>query len=250
MIQNTINSSSYSNNSENEIADENNSGKNNKNIDGNYPQKISLVPSVELIIKNEKQNINDLYKNIGPQMSPEMSQLINFFSNQLKDITTALEDKINLQNLKIVQHEKDITNLNQRIHKLEVNQLMLYHQISLYQSSRDMYNSICFYYYDYLNLKQVRPNCFDKIKAIIVYLEETEEEKIKQMIENGDVSIPEDKKKKLVNYFRFHNFVSFVINIIHRNFQETQKKILEEQKNDDLLPLLPNFDFEQVFIFK
>ena len=138
IIQNTINSSSYSNNSENEIADENNSGKNNKNIDGNYPQKISLVPSVELIIKNEKQNINYLYKNIGPQMSPEMSQLINFFSNQLKDITTALEDKINLQNIKIVQHEKDITNLNQRIHKLEVNQLMLYHQISLYQSS-EMY---------------------------------------------------------------------------------------------------------------
>ena len=194
-------------------------------------------------------------------MSPEMNQFINFFSNQLKDITTALGDKINLQNLKIFQneieilnfksqHEKDITNLNQRILKLEVNQLMLYHQISLYQSSKDMYNSICFYYYDYLNLKQVRPNCFDKIKAIIVYLEETEEEKIKQMIENGDVSIPEDKKKKLVNYFRFHNFVSFVINIIHRNFQETQKKILEEQKNDDLLPLLPNFDFEQVFIFK
>ena len=68
------------------------------------------------------------------------------------------------------------------------------------------------------------------------------------MIENGAVPIPEDKKKKLVNYFRFHDFVSFVINqIIHRNFQETQKKILEEQKNDDLLPLLPNFDFEQVF---
>jgi hypothetical protein len=61
IIQNTINSSSYSNNSENEIADENNSGKNNKNIDGNFPQKISLVPSVELIIKNEKQNINDFY---------------------------------------------------------------------------------------------------------------------------------------------------------------------------------------------
>ena len=88
-----------------------------------------------------------------------------------------------------------------------------------------MYNSICLYYYDYLNLNQVHSNRFNKIKAIIEYLEETKEEKIKQMIEKRAVPIPEDKKKKLVNYFRFHNFVSFAINkIIHRNFQETQKK--------------------------
>ena len=127
-----------------------------------------------------------------------MSQLINFFFNQLKDTTTALEDKINLQNLKIAQneieisnlksqheieisnfksqHEKDIANLNQRINKLEVNQLMLY---------------------DYLNLKQVRPNRFDKIKTIIEYLEETEEEKIKQMIENGAVPIPDEDEIKI-----------------------------------------------------
>ena len=55
-------------------------------------------------------------------------------------------------------------------------------------------------------------------------------------------------KKKITNYFRFHYFIYLTTNkIIHRNFTESQKEILEEQKDNDLLPLLPNFDFEQCF---
>ena len=56
--------------------------------------------------------------------------------------------------------------------KIEINQLMLYHQISVYQTSRDIFKSIKFYYYLYLNLKQVNTNKFEKLKAIIKYLEE------------------------------------------------------------------------------
>ena len=52
----------------------------------------------------------------------------------------------------------------------------------------------------------------------------------------------------LYQSFRYKYNSTFEINkIIHSNFQETQKKILEEQKNDDLLPLLPYLYFEKVF---
>ena len=68
------------------------------------------------------------------------------------------------------------------------------------------------------------------------------------MINNGSKSIDENLKKKITNYFRFHYFIYLTTNkIIHRNFTESQKEILEEQKDNDLLPLLPNFDFDQCF---
>ena len=131
---------------------------------------------------------------------------------------------------------------------MEVNQSMFYHQISLYQNSRDIYKSISYYFYDFLNLKQVQTTNFGKTKAIIQYLENTDKEKEKEMINNGSKSIDENMKKKISNYFRFHYFVNLTTNkIIHRNFTESQKEILEEQKDNDLLPLLPNFDFDQCF---
>ena len=89
---------------------------------------------------------------------------------------------------------------------------------------------------------------FGKTKAIIQYLENTDKEKEKEMINNGSKSIDENLKKKITNYFRFHYFIYLTTNkIIHRNFTESQKEILEEQKDNDLLPLLPNFDFDQCF---
>lgn len=125
---------------------------------------------------------------------------------------------------------------------------MLYHQISLYQNSRDMYKSISYYFYEYLNLKQVQTTKFGKTKAIIEYLENKDEEKVKEMINTGTKSIDENLKKKLTNYFRFHYFVTLATNkIIHRNFSELEKNILEQQNNDGMLSLLPNFDFKQTF---
>ena len=111
---------------------------------------------------------------------------------------TSLENKITQQNLEILKHESEISalktkneNLSERVKKLEVNQSMFYHQISLYQNSRDIYKSISYYFYDFLNLKQVQTTNFGKTKAIIQYLENTDKEKEKEMINNGSKSIDE-----------------------------------------------------------
>ena len=255
--QNTI-SSNNSINNENETINCNNDSDKNKNLSNDIATENKLdAPSLDLAIKSEKNNLIDLCKNIATQ-NPEISQLINILSSQF----TSLENKITQQNLeilkneeKILKHESEIKalktkneNLSERVKKLEVNQSMFYHQISLYQNSRDIYKSISHHFYDFLNLKQVQTTNFGKTKAIIQYLENTDKEKEKEMINNGSISIDENMKKKITNYFRFHYFVNLTTNkIIHRNFTESQKKILEEQKDNDLLPLLPNFDFEQCF---
>ena len=250
--QNTI-SSNNSINNENETTNRNNDSDKNKNLSNDIATENKLdAPSLDLAIKSEKNNLIDLCKskNIATQ-NPEISQLINILSSQF----TSLENKITQQNLEILKHESEISalktkneNLSERVKKLEVNQSMFYHQISLYQNSRDIYKSISYYFYDFLNLKQVQTTNFGKTKAIIQYLENTDKEKKKEMINNGSKSIDENMKKKITNYFRFHYFVYLTINkIIHRNFTESQKEILEEQKDNDLLPLLPNFDFDQCF---
>lgn len=202
-IQNTI-SSDNSNNSENEtINGNNNSDKNKNNVNDIVIEKTHNVPSVDLVIKGEKNNLIDLCKNIGP-LSQETIQLINLFSSQF----ASLENKITQQNLEISKNREEIKKnrkeisknkeeisknereisalqtenetLSDRVQKLEVNQLMLYHQISLYQNSRDMYKSISYYFYEYLNLKQVQTTKFGKTKAIIEYLENKDEEKVKK----------------------------------------------------------------------
>ena len=255
--QNTI-SSNNSINNENETINCNNDSDKNKKLSNDIATENKLdAPSLDLAIKSEKNNLIDLCKNIATQ-NPEISQLINILSSQF----TSLENKITQQNLeilkneeKILKHESEISalktkneNLSERVKKLEVNQSMFYHQISLYQNSRDIYKSISYYFYDFLNLKQVQTTNFGKTKAIIQYLENTDKEKEKEMINNGSKSIDENLKKKITNYFRFHYFIYLTTNkIIHRNFTESQKEILEEQKDNDLLPLLPNFDFDQCF---
>ena len=248
--QNTI-SSNNSINNENETINCNNDSDKNKKLSNDIATENKLdAPSLDLAIKSEKNNLIDLCKNIATQ-NPEISQLINILSSQF----TSLENKITQQNLEILKHESEISalktkneNLSERVKKLEVNQSMFYHQISLYQNSRDIYKSISYYFYDFLNLKQVQTTNFGKTKAIIQYLENTDKEKEKEMINNGSKSIDENLKKKITNYFRFHYFIYLTTNkIIHRNFTESQKEILEEQKDNDLLPLLPNFDFDQCF---
>ena len=241
--QNTI-SNNNSINNENEIINCNNDSDKNKNLSNDIATENKLdAPSLDLAIKSEKNNLIDLCKNIASQ-NPEINQLINILSSKF----TSLENKITQNNEEISALKTKNETLSERVQKLEVNQLMLYHQISLYQNSRDMYKSISYYFYDFLNLKQVQTTNFGKTKAIIQYLENKDKEKEKEMINNGSISIDENMKKKITNYFRFHYFVNLTTNkIIHRNFTESQKQILEEQKDNDLLPLLPNFDFEQCF---
>ena len=139
---------------------------------------------------------------------------------------------------------------NKKIKKLEVNQLLLYHQISMYQTSKDIYKSIYTYYFQYLNLKKIYPNSFEKLKAIIDYIKEKDDDKLKGMQYDSAPKIPDELKIKLANYFKLHFFLNKVSNkIVHRNFSEKEEIILKEQKDDDynLLPLNPDFDFEQCF---
>ena len=135
--------------------------------------------------------------------------------------------------------------LTERINRLEENQLLLYNQISLYQSSRDIFKSIYYYYFKYLDFAEAHLTKFDKLKKIISFLSETDENKSNS---NTEKDLTKEKKITLIKYFKFHFFISRLCNkIIHRNFSESQKKIIEEKKIEDLLPLIPNLDFIQCF---
>ena len=123
-INQSIISISNINNNVNEIINNNNSEIN-----------------IGLILKNENQNLIDLYKSINPQMSPEIEQLLNFLSPQLKD----LNNKINLMNRMNLKFSEEISdlksqykNLNERVTKLELNQLKLYHQLNPLENINDM----------------------------------------------------------------------------------------------------------------
>ena len=133
----------------------------------------------------------------------------------------------------------------ERINRLEKNQLLLYNQISLYQSSRDIFKSIYYYYFKYLDFAEAHLTMFDKLKKIISFLSKTDEKKSNSNTENV---LTKEKKITLLKYFKFHFFISRLCNkIIHQNFSESQKKIIEEKKIEDLLPLIPNLDFIQCF---
>ena len=135
--------------------------------------------------------------------------------------------------------------LTERINRLEENQLLLYNQISLYQSSRDIFKSIYYYYFKYLDFAEAHLTNFDKLKKIIHFLQGTDDNKSNIKTENV---LTKEKKITLIKYFKFHFFISRLCNkIIHRNFSESQKKIIEEKKIEDLLPLIPNLDFIQCF---
>ena len=69
-------------------------------------------------------------------------------------------------------------------------------------------------------------------------------------LNNDDYSLlNQTQKTKLRKYFRFHFFANRVLNkILHRNFKDDSKKILEEKrKNSDLIGLIPGFDYEECF---
>ena len=170
----------------------------------------------------------------------------------LKKEIKALKEKIQINETEINNLKEGNSKLSKRVEKLEINQLLLYHQIYMYQTLGDMFESIYYYYFKYLDLKQFCLNNFEKLREIIKYLEETDDIKSKEMTRNKkDEKIPQisnDFKMKLANYFKLHFFLSKVSNkIVQRNFSEEQKCLLKTQKDKDLLPLIPDFDFEQSF---
>ena len=204
----------------------------------------------------------NLLNNIQPLTDKELKSIIISLNNKIYDLEKkGKEEKMKLEkkieenkdtigslNIKIEENKDTISNLNIKIEHLEKNQLLLFHQISMYQTSRDISKSINYYFYEYLNLRQVNTNGFEKLKAILNYIEEKDEDKLKKLKSRGAIDIPGDLKQKLANYFRVHFFVNKVSNkIVHRNFTEEQKRILEEKKENDFMPLIPSFEFDQCF---
>ena len=118
----------------------------------------------------------------------------------------------------------------------------------MFQTSRDIYKSIFFYYFEYLRLNRFCKTNFDKLKAIMDYIQEKDDDKMKNMQYMNAPILKRDLKKKLSKYFKLHFFINKVINkIIHRNFDDEKKRILEETKDNELIPLIPGFDFDQCF---
>ena len=182
------------------------------------------------------QNNNIIISNeIAPKVKKDTE---NKDSGQIQELYKII-DKLTQE---VRSNHKELT---ERINRLEENQLLLYNQISLYQSSRDIFKSIYYYYFKYLYFAEAHLTMFDKLKKIISFLSETDENKSNS---NTEKDLTKEKKMTLIKYFKFHFFISRLCNkIIHRNFNESQKKIIEEKKMEDLLPLIPNIDFIQCF---
>ena len=182
------------------------------------------------------QNNNIIISNeIAPKVKKDTE---NKDSGQIQELYKII-DKLTQE---VRSNHKELT---ERINRLEENQLLLYNQISLYQSSRDIFKSIYYYYFKYLDFAEAHLTNFDKLKKIIHFLQGTDDNKSNIKTENV---LTKEKKITLIKYFKFHFFISRLCNkILHRNFNESQKKIIEEKKIEDLLPLIPNLDFIQCF---
>ena len=186
-------------------------------------------------VANTQNNNIIISDEIAPKVKKDTE---NKDSGQIQELYKII-DKLTQE---VRSNHKELT---ERINRLEKNQLLLYNQISLYQSSRDIFKSIYYYYFKYLDFAEAHLTKFDKLKKIISFLQETYENKSNSNTENV---LTKEKKITLIKYFKFHFFISRLCNkIIHRNFSESQKKIIEEKKIEDLLPLIPNLDFIQCF---
>ena len=226
----TINDLSNKNQSNSQaLTPHNLSDKNNSSLQN----EINKDPS----IKSNSNYLNTKNINLAAQnkSSPQSETYNDSYSQPL---TNEELTKIVLSIRKELKEKTE--ELNKKIDRLEKNQLLMYHQMQMYQSSRDIEKSINYFYYDYLyhDSTKVASNEFGKLQNIIKYLN------------NKDYSkLNETQKIKLRKYFRFHFFANRVSNkILHRNFKDDSKKILEEKrKNNDLIGLIPGFDFDECF---
>ena len=237
------------NNKENKI------NNNDEKINTDEIGKIDNLKIDSEITKEESSDISQKEENDMTNVQKNNNIII---SNEIidKDAPKVKKDTENKDSGQIQELYKIIDKLTQevrsnhkelteRINRLEENQLLLYNQISLYQSSRDIFKSIYYYYFKYLDFAEAHLTNFDKLKKIIHFLEGTDDNKSNIKTENV---LTKEKKITLIKYFKFHFFISRLCNkILHRNFNESQKKIIEEKKIEDLLPLIPNLDFIQCF---
>ena len=253
----------------NKIKEENNSPLIKINDKNAIINEENILISKDEKLKDNISNISTIPKEIEENKDYSANQRTE--NNEIDVIKANSNSSINIQSIKRMEEKKEddnsiealrkemkelkdkmgekIDDLEKRVGKLEINQLLLYHQISMYQTSRDIYKSIYTYYFQYLDLKKLCPNPFEKLKAVIDYTKEEDTDKLKEMQYDATKTIPDGIKIKLLNYFKLHFFLNKVSNkIVHRNFSEEKKRILKEQNNDDnLMSLIPGFDFDQCF---
>lgn len=244
-IKNNTNSQTEENNSLSNKNNCNSQKETNFNLsDKNSPlQTETKIGSANKINSNYLENTNNDLSNNNKSIS-QFQANNDLLNVELTSIVLTLKKELTETKEKTEKLQKELAEakktLNQKIDKLEDNQLLMYHQMQIYISSRDIGKSINFFFYDYLfhDSKTVVTNEFEKLQYIMKYLN------------NDDYSLlNQTQKTKLRKYFRFHFFANRVLNkILHRNFKDDSKKILEEKrKNSDLIGLIPGFDYEECF---
>ena len=223
------------------------------NVNGENPKKNSegQTKSEEINIENILKEIkryseNDLEKNSNTDFPKEQLIKLVLF---LHDRHQKMESEFNLELEKAndrYQKMESLFNLelekaNKRFLKLEENQFLMYHQLGLYENSRDIGKNICYFFFEYLDPKRLSANKFTKLKTIIDCLEGT--------YTNVKLEgLNQEMKTNLLKFFKFHFFINKVLNkILHRNISELSESLLKHQKESDILSLFPAFNFSQCF---
>ena len=130
------------------------------NVNGENPKKNS-----EGQTKSEEINIENILKEIKRYSENDLVKKSNtdFPKEQLINVVLFLHDR----------YQKMESEFNKRFLKLEENQCLMYHQLGLYENSRDIGKNICYFFFEYLDPKRLSANKFTKLKTIIDCLEGT-----------------------------------------------------------------------------
>lgn len=162
---NDLNNSIKENEDSKDITNEQNIQQNyesEKERSKNFKNKQNIQLNGERETKNKSQeNSNSEVKltdNIGNYKKSSLKRE-NYSYEQLANLVVSLKDK--LENMR-----SELENTNKRVSKLEINQCLMYHQLSLYENSRDLGKSICHYFFEYLDTKILCKNKFEKLKII------------------------------------------------------------------------------------
>ena len=215
--QNNIN-----NNLSNEEGKENNNSSDENNI------------SSALIGQNEQINI-DKINEVMNKLEDNKSQFTQT-EEQLYNFTKLLKD-IFFQYKK--ESENKINELSQRILALEEYQVIVYHQLALYQNSRGSEKSIFSYLYKYFDLKGIvgDDDVFKKTQKVFEHLEKKEDSKF----------IKKEQKPAVRKFLRILFFINSYHNRILHNLLTTKtKKLLESiQRNNKNIAVFPDFNYSQ-----
>ena len=215
--QNNIN-----NNLSNEEGKENNNSSDENNI-----SSASIGQNEQINIDKINEVMNKLEDNKS-QFTQTEEQLYNF-TKLLKDIFFQYKK----------ESENKINELSQRILALEEYQVIVYHQLALYQNSRGSEKSIFSYLYKYFDLKGIvgDDDVFKKTQKVFEYLEEKEDSKF----------IKKEQKPAVRKFLRILFFINSYHNRILRNLLTTKtKKLLESiQRNNKNISVFPDFNYSQ-----